>query len=235
MLFTYCDGNKPFDEYLDKIGTIWLLHWLAQSIRSSDFDLNTSRWFFNFFNGIRSDKLQLTKDINLSLAHHEKNVTEATLKKDIDCFFQTYVKKLSVNKRQTEDSFTSPFSELGLLVQIDSKHYLAELSDRKTLPIEVFSYAVIDFIQKKQTSVSNKIISNENTVSFNSLLKDIGSPGRIFRLTEKGLSDKLDELEELTSGKLAWTDSQGLRQLRHSYTDIHTEAPEQYLNRYYQR
>nr|VVV06590.1 hypothetical protein AW0309160_04084 [Aliivibrio wodanis] len=235
QLFVNEESSPAYDEYIDKIGTVWLLHWLSQTIPSENAELNTARWFFNYFNGIRSDKLQLAKDINLSLANHDKEITEATLKKDIDCFFQTYATKYTNNKKLNEDSFTSPFSELGLLVQVDSKHYLAELSNRKSLPVEIFSYAIISFIQEKHKDSEDNIISNERTVSFDSLLNDVGSPGKVFRLTANGLSEKLDEIEVLTQGKIAWTDTQGLRQVQHHFDDLHSVNPDTYLHNYYQR
>ncbi|GEA59852.1 DUF4007 family protein [Vibrio comitans] len=234
-LFVNTEEQKAWDEFLDKIGTIWLLHWLTQSIPASDAELNTARWFFNYFNGVRLDKQQLARDINLSLINHDKELTEATLRKDIDCFFQTYSTKYSINKKLSEDSFTSPFTELGLLVQLDGKTYLSELSNRKSLPDEIFTYAIIDFMQKKQIDKSGKVISNENTFSFDNLLNSVGSPGRIFRLTANGLSEKLDSVERITEGKVAWTDTQGLRQVQHSFDDLQTIEPSTYLTGYYKR
>ncbi|OZT82133.1 hypothetical protein CIK04_29590 [Vibrio sp. 03_296] len=57
--------------------------------------------------------------------------------------------------------------------QEDAKSYVAELNRRPTLPVEVFTFALIDFMQRKQQD------SNTNTLSFESLLKDVGSPGRV--------------------------------------------------------
>ncbi|MEZ9468095.1 DUF4007 family protein [Vibrio breoganii] len=234
-LFVNTEDQKAWDEFLDKVGTIWLLHWLTQSIPSSDAELNTARWYFNYFNGVRIDKQQLARDINLSLVNHDKELTEATLRKDIDCFFQTYATKYSVNKKLSEDSFTSPFTELGLLVQLDGKTYLSELSNRKSLPDEVFVFAIIDFMQKKQIDKSGNVISNENTFSFDNLLNGIGSPGRVFRLTANGLSEKLDSVERITDGKIAWTDTQGLRQVQHSFDDLQAIDASTFLTGYYKR
>ncbi|MEZ8914067.1 DUF4007 family protein [Vibrio sp. 10N.222.54.B2] len=234
-LFVNEGESRAYDEFIDKVGTVWLLHWLTQTISTENAELNTARWFFNYFNGVRSDKLQLAKDITLSLTNHTKELTEATLKKDIDCFFQTYATKYTVSKNLNEDSFTSPFTELGLLIQLDSKTYLAELSSRKSLPDEIFTFALIDYIQKKQLDKNGNIVKSNNTFSFDNLLNGVGSPGRVFRLTSNGLSEKLDAAERLTEGKLAWTDTQGLRQLQHNYDNLHAISPADYLNTYYQR
>lgn len=227
-LFIGEGSSRPYDEYLDKEGSIWLLHWILQSNTNN---LTTASWFFNFFNSVRCNKSQLAKDIKNSLIHHDKPLTDSTLNKDIDCFFQSYSTKATSQNKINEDSFTSPFTELGLITQVDSKQYLSELAARKSLPIGIFTYAVIDFIKRKYKSSGNEI----TTFSFNSLLNDTNSPGRVFRLSANGLSEKLDDLEEFTKGKLAWTDTQGLRQLQDNFSDIKNIDPIDYLKEYYQR
>lgn len=227
-------ADDAYDMYMDKIGTVWLLHWLAQSVNAQQAELNTARWFFNYFNGVRTSKEQLVKDITLSLSNHEKELTEATLNKDIDCLFQMYGVKRTVANKVNEDSFASPFTELCLIVQESGKDYRSELSAQKTLPVEVFAYSIIDFMQRKQKDCKGAIINNQATLSFDALLTDVGSPGRVFRLSASGLSDKLDQLETLTQGQIAWTDTQGLRQIQHHFQDLHTVEPGMFLQYYYQ-
>lgn len=226
-LFIGDDYSHPYDEYLDKVGTVWLLHWLLQSNTN---ELTTGSWFFNYFNSTRCSKAQLAKDITLSLAHHNKPLTESTLNKDIDCFLLSYSTKITSTKKINEDSFTSPFTELGLIKQTDARQYLAELTKRNNLPIEIFTYAIIDFIKRRNFSGGSSV----TTFSFSSLLNGINSPGRVFRLSASGLSEKLDELEIFTNGKLAWTDSQGLRQLQVNFDNINNVDPTDYLKIYYQ-
>ncbi len=227
-------GENAYDEFIDKIGTVWLLHWLMQSINAHNAELNTARWFFNYFNGVRLDKLQLAKEIQLSLANHDKKLTESTLNKDIDCLLQMYGVRKTAATKVNEDSFTSPFTELGLISQVSTKDYRAELSAQKSLPVEIFAYAVIDYMTRKQLGPNGEKENNNNTLSFDSLLNDIGSPGRVFRLTTAGLSEKLDALEILSEGKIAWTDTQGLRQVQHCYDDLQSVDPGMFLKHYYQ-
>lgn len=228
-------GESALDEYMDKIGTTWLLHWLSQSITAHRAEINTSRWFFNYFNGVRTNKEQLVKDIKISLGNHEKELNESTLNKDIDCFYQMYGSKQQASlSKVNEDSFTSPFIELGLLTQENAKEYRSELSLRNSLPVEIFAYGLIDYMQKKQKDSSGSALNNQKTFSFDSLLNDVGSPGRIFRLSTSGLSEKLDNLESLSCGEIAWTDTQGLRQVQHHYQDLHKVEPGLYLKNYYQ-
>lgn len=228
QLFTDKNGHTAYDEYLDKIGTTWLLHWLLQSIEPTKAELNASRFLFNYFNGIKVKKDALATEIRDALANHEKELTEATLNKDIDCLLQMYAHKSLQANKINEDSFASPFTELGLLKQEDAKSYIAELNRRPSLPVEIFTFALIDYMQKKYKG------SKVNTLSFDALLNDVGSPGRVFRLSSAGLSDKLDQVETLTDGKIAWTDTQGLRQVQHSFNSIDNIDPSQYLKHYYQ-
>ncbi|WP_213864455.1 DUF4007 family protein [Vibrio crassostreae] len=227
-LFTRNNEQAAYDEYLDKVGTTWLLHWLLQSIEPSKGELNASRFFFNYFNGIKVKKDSLATEIKDALANHEKELTEATLNKDIDCLLQMYAYKSLQSNKINEDSFASPFTELILLKQEDAKSYLAELDRRPSLPVEIFTYALIDYMKRRHQG------SQVNTLSFDALLNDVGSPGRIFRLSSAGLSDKLDQVETLTGGKIAWTDTQGLRQVQHSFDNIDSTDPSQYLKHYYQ-
>lgn len=228
QLFTNNNGHTAYDEYLDKIGTTWLLHWLLQSIEPTKAELNASRFFFNYFNGIKVKKDSLATEIKDALANHEKELTEATLNKDIDCLLQMYAHKSLQSSKINEDSFASPFTELGLLKQEDAKSYLAELARRPSLPVEIFTYALIDYMKRKHQD------SQVNTLSFDALLNDVGSPGRVFRLSSAGLSDKLDQVETLTDGNIAWTDTQGLRQVQHSFDSIDSIDPSLYLKHYYQ-
>jgi len=228
QLFTDKNGHTAYDEYLDKIGSTWLLHWLLQSIEPTKAELNASRFFFNYFNGIKVKKDSLGTEIKDALANHEKEITEATLNKDIDCLLQMYAHKSLQTNKINEDSFASPFTELGLLIQDDAKSYIVELTRRPSLPVEIFTYALVDYMQKKLRG------SKVNTLSFHALLNDVGSPGRVFRLSSAGLSDKLDQVETLTDGKIAWTDTQGLRQVQHSFGSIDSMDPSQYLKHYYQ-
>lgn len=227
-IFTHNNGHVAYDEYLDKIGTTWLLHWMLQSFGQSKAELNASRFFFNYYNGIKVKKDSLANEIKDVLANHEKEITETTLNKDIDCFLQMYAHKSLQSNKINEDSFASPFMELGLLKQEDAKGYLSELARRPSLPVEIFTYALIDYMKKKYLG------SKVNTLSFDNLLNDVGSPGRVFRLSSSGLSEKLDQVESLTNGKIAWTDTQGLRQVQHSFDNIDSIDSCMYLKHYYQ-
>ncbi|MFH3934899.1 DUF4007 family protein, partial [Acinetobacter nosocomialis] len=49
--------------------------------------------------------------------------------------------------------------------------------------------------------------------SFNLIAHDYGSPGRVFKLDESAVGDRLSRISEITNNYLQWTDSSGIRQV----------------------
>ena len=50
-------------------------------------------------------------------------------------------------------------------------------------------------------------------MAFESIAYGEGSPGRVFKLDEESVAERLFSLEEDTGGILSWTDTSGLRQV----------------------
>jgi len=220
--------NAGKDPYLEHIGSIWLIHfWL----NSNDSQLTAYRYFFNYSNVQHFEKTKLLTDCAEDAMRLVTNDigNESTLKKDIDCFLNTYCKKFkSPSKKKTtinEDHFTSPLSELNLIQDNGRGFYISNLAERAELPIAIFIYGLIKFIQ--QETEDSKI----NAVDFDSLLTKPCSPGRIFRLSESGLGQKLDEAQEFSKGQISWVDSLGLRQIRIESESI--DNPTSFLDTYY--
>lgn len=214
-----------WDPYMEKPATIWLLHWLI----NSDYKvLTASRWFFNRYNGQRFDKNLLLDHILADMDRISLNVTDKTISKDIDCMFQCYGQKTSADKKVSEDSFSSPLTELGLIRIVEegkNRKFSAELGERDSLPSEVFLYALIDFWYREAR--------NDKTIAFDKLLTAEGSPARIFRLSQSALGNFLDDVETLSEGKISWTDTQGLRQIQcHGIEPLYNGRFD-YLNRYF--
>ena len=50
-------------------------------------------------------------------------------------------------------------------------------------------------------------------MAFETIAYAEGSPGRVFKLDEDSVAERLIALSDLTDGYLAWTDTAGLRQV----------------------
>jgi uncharacterized protein DUF4007 len=223
------DTKQGKDPYLEQIGSIWLIHfWL-----NFNFELLTSyRYFFNYSNVQHFEKSKLLDDCSEGSSKLVSNEigNENTLKKDIDCFLNTYCKKFksSASKKKLnidEDHFTSPLSELNLIQDNGGGFYISDLTERPELPVEIFIYGLVHFA--KHETQDSKI----NTVDFDSLSTKPYSPGRIFRLSESGLGQKLDEAQTFSKGAISWVDSLGLRQIKIEQSAF--DSPDSFLNDYY--
>ncbi|MCJ8321277.1 MAG: DUF4007 family protein [Colwellia sp.] len=227
------NGNYLFndetgkDPYLEHIGSIWLIHfWLCFNQN----EMTAYRYFFNIFNGEYFEKQILLAHMSTDIKKFTSgdiSLNESTIQKDIDTFLNTYSKKLKLNsKTRDEEQFNSPMSELNLIQDNGKNYYLSDLNEKEELPIEVFIYALLKFVQKESK------ISKVAKVNFKSLLLDAYSPGRIFRLSEQGLGAKLDAAQVYSNNKILWLDSLGLRQI--TIDDSYLDAELSVLNKYYE-
>jgi len=112
-----------------------------------------------------------------------------TIKRDIDCFIRTYT--FSNKKGEvTEDSIECPLAELGLIIPTYTKgEFEIQRGPKLTLSDKIFEYALNDYWSKQ----TNQIIT------FEKLMYDYGSPGKVFQLDEKSMEEYLEKLE--TEGK----------------------------------
>ncbi|MEQ3515408.1 DUF4007 family protein [Pseudoalteromonas sp. BZB3] len=222
--------KTALDPYLEHSCSVWLIHyWLCSNTDS----LTAYRYFFNYSNVQHFEKTKLIDDcfeeLNTLVTTSVEKIT--TIKKDFDCFLNTYARKNKIankkNSKVDEDHFVSPLSELKLIIDNGNGFYISNLESRPDLPVAVFAYALLDFFNKETKE------SKINTIDFDSLLTKPYSPGRIFRLSEAGLSQKLDELQQFTNKKIAWLDSLGLRQIQ--VADEVKNNGMKYVNDYYNR
>ena len=179
MIFSKKDS---FDPYLEKSETLWLLHWML----ASDPTLTTWYYIFNYHQSIVINKDKLLSDI-VSVGKFSKwrGMSANTIKRDIDCFMRTYT--FSNKKGEvTEDSIECPLAELGLIFSTYSKgEYEIQRGPKLTLSDKICEYALNDLwsLQTKQI------------ITFEKLMYDYGSPGKVFQLDEKSMEEYLEKLE----------------------------------------
>ena len=200
------DESIGSDPYLEKLGTVWLVHFM---LNFDEVNLTAYRYFFNYSNLQSFDKDRLIFDLSSFVENKsDKSVNQSTIKKDVDCFLNTYCKKYKGTKVNisniNEDYFSSPLTEIGILTDLGKGFYLSEFSERSNLPVRIFIYGLCRFILETVGSTS---------ASFESLLMAPFSPGRIFRLSESGLAHQLDDAMRLLPTGLTVTDTAGQRQV----------------------
>ena len=109
-------------------------------------------------------------------------------------------------------TFESVLAELALL-RGNRGHYQLVRGPKRSLAGEVFAYTLIEYWDR---------LGPANTLSFEAIAHEPGSPGRVFLLDENEVADRLSEIGELTAGALEWSETAGLKQVVRSRV-VHRE------------
>jgi len=105
----------------------------------------------------------------------------------------------------TEDTLESPLAELGLIKPTGFRgSYQFQRGPKPSLPDQIFVYA-LDSFWKAHTSAS--------TLSIEAISYEPGSPGRVFKLDDDALTERLVRIEQASDGAFRWTDTAGLSQV----------------------
>jgi len=196
----FADGG--LDPYLEYPATIWLIHWKLAGI-----GLKSSTWWYVFNCVIQQsfDKESLLRALSTYTQNIAHKVSTSTLSRDIDVCLASYLPRIAQGS-SNEDVAEPILAELPLLQQHMGMKgtFSFRRGPKPTLPDGLFAYALIEFWERgNQTSV----------LSFDRITHDYGSPGRVFKLDEYSIGERVAALEHLTRGMLLWTDTAGVRQV----------------------
>ena len=196
-------GNDGIDPYMESPDTSWVIHWQLSSHATK----TTWFWAFNHYPALSFERDMLARGIDrLARDLDWSRASPATIRRDVSCFVRTYVPQPLSRHVSYEDALESPLTELGLIKPVGRRDGFRFVRGPKpSLGNFVFCYSVADFW--------NEHFPNVNTLSFEALAHEPGSPGRVFLLDENALVDRLSSLEATTDGVIRWSESAGLKQL----------------------
>ena len=182
--------------------SLWMIHWNL----AGHPDKTTWYWSFNNFPGATFERERLVKALEKVAADRAwPRVSATTIRRDVECFLRTYVARRPSANASPEDTLESPLAELGLIKAIGRRDgFRFVRGPKSTLGEGVFLYALIDFWKDFTTA---------QTLSFEAIAHEPGSPGRVFLLDENDVADRLLSLEEMTGGAFRWSETAGLKQL----------------------
>lgn len=190
------------DPYCTRSATVWLMHWNLASVPTRF----TPIWYlFNHVNQPSLDRQSFVDGMKELCRVNGWKVSDNTLKRAQECVLRAYLPRLSA-KGSTEDFVEPLLSELGLLETTASRDvFLLHRGAHKTLPDEIFVYALMDYWERLKTTSS--------TLDFYRIAHDFGSPGRVFKLDNENVAQRLQRLGTVTNGFLEWTEQAGLKQV----------------------
>ena len=215
-------GDGGLDPYMENPATAWLLHWnlCGRDTKTTWF------WAFHYFPSLFFEREALIQGIEKLAA--DRNWTRAsvsTIKRDVSCFIRTYVALSPSGSGNYEDALESPLTELGLIKAMGRRDGFRFVRGPKpSLGLGVFAYAVTDYWERN--------FSAANTLSFEALTHEPGSPGRAFLLEENDMVDMLIGLEDVSRGVYRWSETAGLKQLIRNKS-VSAEESFEYLKKDY--
>ena len=201
VLFPDGEGG---DRYLEDDATIWLLHWL---LATNPTDATAFYWFYNHFHKPEFASEEVFAGLREFV---RQNVTAktavTTLRRDANLVLRMYAQSGGGTRLLPEDALDSPLAALLLLERLDRQAWQAVPRDREEIPMVAFAYAVADVFEHLNTDqlpVERLMYSGQGHCA----------PGAVFRLTESGLTAKLDALCAANPETLRLDRTAGLYQL----------------------
>lgn len=219
LIDDYGDKRRGgLDPYLEYPATIWALHWRLAGPVAFDNGARksvTGFWAFNHFSASTFSRESMVSDLEALVRDQQWKVkSRDTLKRDVDCFIRSYVASRNARGDMIEDSLECPLSELGLIrLAPGGRSYEFTTGEKPSLPDSVFAFAVAEFVASCKDGAAT---------SLDSLTYDVGSPGRVFRLGENAVAERLARIEEASLGLFAWVDTAGVRQIQRTEQKIST-------------
>lgn len=195
-------GNDGVDPYLEHPATLWLIHWHLAGRP----DKTTWFWLFSHFAGNTFERENLCKGLQrLAKELGWNRASSITIKRDVECLVRTYAAKSLTDRNGYEEDLESPLAELGMIKATGKRDGFRLVNGSKpSLRSGAFLYALCDFWQN---------FSGASTLSFESIAYEPGSLGKVFLLDETDLSERLQDIEDISNGALKWSETAGLKQV----------------------
>ena len=194
--------DAGLDPYSENPNTAWYAHWWLAGKGNR---ATTWHWLFNHV----TSPVFSREELEAPLAEYARSLdanrklSPATLLRDIETCIRSYAPRLSGG---TPEDYAEPMlAELGLIYEEHRGYFAFRRGPKATLSDGMFAYALLDFWEKAAPGLSS--------LAFESIAYGEGSPGRVFKLDEDSVAERLFNLEALTKGALSWTDTAGLRQV----------------------
>jgi len=194
------DGG--LDPYAESASTAWLAHW---QLAGRCFRSTTWYWLFNHVTAPTFTRQELEEPLAryARMLDPKHRLSASTISRDLETCLRSYAPRAAGG---TPEDFAEPLlGELGLLQEVHKGQYAFRRGPKASLHDGVFTYALVDFW--------NQVAQGQSSLAFETVAYAEGSPGRVFKLDEESIAQRLIALSDFTRKKLEWTDSAGLRQV----------------------
>ncbi len=197
-------GNNGLDPYLEHPTSLWLIHW---NLASSPEHTTT---FFYCFNGLFAHEFR-SADLVQALEHliEQKGWRGAhkTIQSDVTVFLRSYCSRPS---GATDDAAEPLLAELALVQETGaSGSYEFSVGPKPNLQDALFAHVLHSYWQRAHR--------DRATLAAELICHGAGSPGRVFKMDEDSVIERLMRIDEVTASAFVWTDTAGLRQIQRNW------------------
>lgn len=193
-------GPRGLDPYLEQAASLWYLHW--QLLRQP---CVATAWHYLFFAHARPvfavDELVSALSDHVRKEYAGARTAESSLRKDVSCMIRMYA-RVPDRGTASEDTIQCPFAELGLLrPTADGRAFRFLPGAKRGLSDHIITATALEFAAARS--------GNARTVALGKLLREPGSPGMCFRLTEQDLYGALERAVQ-EDNRLSLADAGGV-------------------------
>lgn len=194
-------GENGFDPFLEHPTSLWLIHWKLASVP----EYTTT--FYYCFNGLFGHEFRSTDLVDaIEKLIEQKGWRGAhkTIQNDVTVFLRSYCSRPS---GAMDDAAEPLLAELALIQETGSSGwYEFSVGPKPNLHDALFAYAIDTYWTRAH--------DNRATLAAELICHDAGSPGRVFKMDEDSVIERLMRIDEITGGAFVWTDTAGLRQVQ---------------------
>lgn len=194
-------GENGFDPFLEHPTSLWLIHWKLASVP----EYTTT--FYYCFNGLFGHEFRSTDLVDaIEKLIEQKGWRGAhkTIQNDVTVFLRSYCSRPS---GAMDDAAEPLLAELALIQETGSSGwYEFSVGPKPNLHDSLFAYALDTYWTRAH--------DNRATLAAELICHDAGSPGRVFKMDEDSVIERLMRIDEITGGAFVWTDTAGLRQVQ---------------------
>lgn len=209
--------DGALDPYCENLATAWLAHWRLAGVPIGKHRSTTWWWLFNNVLSPTFTREEVQEQLSSYAERCGVKASGATLRRDIETCVRGYCPKQDGG---IEDFAEPMLAELGLILDEGRGSFSFRRGPKASLPDGIFDLAVLDYWAGA---------SGESSLAFETLAHGPGSPGRVFKMDENSLAERLLGIDTRTGGILFWMESSGIRQVMRK--DVDGKAGKQLVDR----
>jgi hypothetical protein len=208
-------GKGGFDRFLEDEQTLWLLHWHGTAVAPRRFF--AWHWLFTIHFDHEFTYTEALREFKAYSDTLARPLSDSTLRQHLDVFLGTYVASAPTRGAVAEDLLDSPLAVLGLIKENELRDhgrgkdipYVVDGGPKPTISDEVLRFCLHDWW--------GRFHANDETTSYRQVCLGENSPGRVFRLPEREVHDRLLRLVMKWPKEFSLTESNNQRLVRRDH------------------